>query len=99
MVESTKLKNMTETKVVALAIPMIYCTRRLVLAVSLVYLQEYFWIQIVIQLLLVHVSLFVIQWYQPLNSRSSTRLETLNEMVTFMVLTFFLCFSDFIGDL
>ena len=93
----THIKTMTKSS--ALSIPMIYCTRRLVLAISLVYLQDYFWIQIFIQILLVQTSLFVIQWYRPLNSRRLTRLETLNEVVTYIVLTFFLCFSDFISDL
>ena len=55
-----KTHKKTKKNSSALAIPMIYCTRRLVLAFSLVYLQDYFWIQIFIQILLVQTSLFAI---------------------------------------
>ena len=77
---------------------MMFCARRMTLAMTLIYMQEFFWAQVALQILFAQVTLFIVQWYRPLSTPYMTRIETVNEMVTIVLLTMLLCFSDFVED-
>ena len=79
-------------------VPMVFFARRMFLCLTLIFLQSFFWSQIVIQLLLVQFVIFFLQYFKPLSSGFSKNIETFNEVVNLIFLYLLMCFTDFLLD-
>ena len=81
-----------------LAYPVTFFGRRIIFALSAVYLVHFLWAQLAIMMM---ISVFMIQYlmlYKPLSSLFLNRMEVLNECVTIILLYGLMCFTDFVPD-
>lgn len=77
---------------------MTFYTRRAALCITLVHIQEFFWGQIAVQFIFGTAVIIIYRWKQPLDSKSATQIETLNEVITLLVLYHILCFTAFVPE-
>ena len=81
-----------------LAYPVTFFGRRIIFALSAVYLAHFLWAQLAIMMM---ISVFMIQYlmlYKPLSSLFLNRMEVLNECVIIILLYGLMCFTDFVPD-
>ena len=95
--EGTRIHN-NAVKNASIAFTTLFCLRRLILALTLIYMQWFFLAQVAIQVFFSQIMLILVQWFRPMNSTYLRRIETANELVVILVLTMLLCFSDLIQD-
>ena len=43
--------------------------------------------------------IIILQWFNPLKSRSDVNMETFNEYTTLVIIILFMCMTDFVLDL
>ena len=94
--EGTKRKR--EYRYAAILVPACYFLKRFILCVSLVFLQDFFWGQIALQMAFTTFMLFFLQWVRPLESKFDRLMESFNEFMTLTVLYLLMYFSDFNPD-
>ena len=72
--------------------------RRLVFALSAIQLNDYVFLQILLQFVSSLGLIFFINWYQPFLHRKMSRLETFNEWTEIMLLYHLMMFTQWISD-
>ena len=81
-----------------LAYPVIFFGRRLVFALSAVYLEDFLWGQLAIQMMISVSIVLYLKTFKPLDSPFSNRMEVLNECTVIFLVYFLMLFTDFVPD-
>ena len=64
----------------------------------LVFLQEFFWGQVAVQLMTSVGLIILVGWHRPLESAYLNNIELFNEGITLIALYLLMCFSDFVPE-
>lgn len=93
----TKIKG--DKRISSLAFTLIFVLRRLIFALSAIYLgKDYVAVQIAIQFVCSLGLIFYIQWYKPFLHPRMARIETFNELVEILLLYLMQMFTHFVPD-
>ena len=76
--------------------PVVYLTRRMFFVLSVVYLPEHLWLQLMIQFYISTAMVIYLVWFSPLMDKSACQIEAFNEVSTIFLMYHLLSFSDFV---
>ena len=94
--ETSLIKKISPRSI--LAYPVFFFVRRLIFAISAVYLQNFLWAQLAIQMMISVVMVMYLKTYKPMDSPFSNRMEVLNECTMIVLVYFLMLFTDFVPN-
>ena len=87
-----------ENKKSILLMPSFFYLRRMVFAATCIFLHDFFWMQIAVSMFLTTTAMIALLWTLPHEERSQTKIESMNEASTLIVLILVMMFSDFVPN-
>ena len=82
----------------AVATPMLYFARSVILSLSLVYFQDKFWLQLLISMSATMTVAMFLQRCKPFDNWFENHLQTFNQIITVCILYLMMCFTDFVSE-
>ena len=94
-VEETSLVKKVSPRSI-LAYPVFFFGRRLIFALSAVYLEKFLWAQLAIQMIISVFMVIYLRTYKIMDSTFSNKMEVLNECTVIVLVYFLMLFTDFV---